>query len=155
VTDVGVPLISPVEVENVRPAGSDGETDQETTLQPLEVGVVAVIAESLVSVNELGLYVIEEGMTSLTTTVIVAVALPPLLVAVTVYVADEVIAVGVPEITPVEVLNESPDGSDGNTDHVMTVPPLAVGAAGAIAASLVSVNGLPLYETDEGMTSLT
>lgn len=154
-TDVGVPLISPVEVENVRPAGSDGETYQETTLPPLEVGVVAVIAESLVSVNELGLYVIEEGMTSLTTTVIVAVALPPLLVAVTVYVADEVIAVGVPEITPVEVLNESPDGSDGNTDHVMTVPPLAVGAAGAIAASLVSVNGLPLYETDEGMTSLT
>ena len=59
-TDVGVPLISPVEVENVRPAGSDGETDQETTLPPLEVGVVAVIAESLVSVNELGLYVIEE-----------------------------------------------------------------------------------------------
>ena len=154
-TDVGVPLISPVEVENVRPAGSDGETDQETTLPPLEVGVVAVIAESLVSVNELGLYVIEEGMTSLTTTVIVAVALPPLLVAVTVYDADEVIAVGVPEITPVVVLKESPVGSDGDTDHVMTVPPLAVGAAGAIAASLVSVNGLPLYETDEGMTSLT
>ena len=83
-TAVGVPLISPVEVEKVRPAGSDGETDQETTAPPLEVGVVAVIAESLVSVNELGLYVIEEGMTSLTTTVIVAVALPPLLVAVTV-----------------------------------------------------------------------
>ena len=83
-TAVGVPLISPVEVENTRPAGSDGETDQDTTEPPLEVGVVAVIAESLVSVNELGLYVIEEGMTSLTTTVIVAVALPPLLVAVTV-----------------------------------------------------------------------
>mgnify|MGYP000879157868 len=83
-TAVGVPLISPVEVEKTRPAGSDGETDQETTEPPLEAGVVAVIAESLVSVNELGLYVIEEGMTSLTTTVIVAVALPPLLVAVTV-----------------------------------------------------------------------
>ena len=119
-------------------------TDQETTLPPLEVGVVAVIAESLVSVNELGLYIIEEGMTSLTTTVIVAVALPPLLVAVTVYVADEVIAVGVPEITPVEVLKESPAGSDGDTDQVTTVPPLAVGAAGAIAESLVKVKGLPL-----------
>ena len=154
-TAVGVPLISPVEVEKTRPAGSDGETDQETTEPPLEAGVVAVIAESLVSVNELGLYVIEEGMTSLTTTVIVAVALPPLLVAVTVYVPDEVIAVGVPEITPVEVLRESPAGSDGDTDQVTTVPPLAVGAAGAIAASLVSVNGLPLYETDEGMTSFT
>jgi hypothetical protein len=59
-------------------------------------------------------------------------------------VAEEVIAVGVPEITPVEVLKESPAGSDGETDQVTTVPPLAVGAAGAIAAFLVSVNGLPL-----------
>ena len=65
------------------------------------------------------------------------------------------IAVGVPEITPVEVLKDRPAGSDGDTAQVMTVPPLAVGAAGAIAASLVSVNGLPLYETDEGMTSFT
>lgn len=80
----------------------------------------------------------------MTTTVIVAVVLPPLLVAVTVYVADEVIAVGVPEITPVEVLKESPAGSDGDTDQVTTVPPLAVGAAGAIAEPLVKVNGLPL-----------
>ena len=32
----------------------------------------------------------------MTTTVIVAVALPPVLVAVTVYVADDVIVVGVP-----------------------------------------------------------
>ena len=83
-TAVGVPLISPVEVEKARPAGSDGETDHVSTVPPFEEGVTAVIAESLVSVNELGLYVIEEGMTSLTTTVIVAVALPPLLVAVTV-----------------------------------------------------------------------
>ena len=54
-TAVGVPLISPVEVSKDRPAGSDGETAQETTVPPLEVGVAAVIAESLVSVNELGL----------------------------------------------------------------------------------------------------
>lgn len=80
----------------------------------------------------------------MTTTVIVAVVLPPVLVAVTVYVADEVIAVGVPEITPVEVLRESPVGSDGDTAQVMTVPPLTVGADGAIAVSLVKVNGLPL-----------
>ena len=80
----------------------------------------------------------------MTTTVIVAVALPPLLVAVTVYVADEVIAVGVPEITPVEVLKVSPAGSDGDTAQVTTVPPLTVGADGAIAESLVKVNGLPL-----------
>ena len=65
------------------------------------------------------------------------------------------IAVGVPESTPVEVLKERPAGSDGETAQVVTVPPVAVGADGAIAASLVSVNGLPLYETDEGMTSFT
>ena len=84
VISVGVPEIAPVEVEKARPAGTAGEIAQEITVPPFEVGVAVVIAESLVSVNELGLYVIEEGMTSLTTTVIVAVALPPLLVAVTV-----------------------------------------------------------------------
>ena len=54
------------------------------------------------------------------------------------------IAVGVPEITPVEVLKERPAGSDGDTAQVMTVPPLTVGADGAIVVSLVKVNGLPL-----------
>ena len=58
--------------------------------------------------------------------------------------AEEGIAVGVRAIKPAEVLKASPAGSDGETDQVTTVPPLAVGAAGAIAASLVSVNGLPL-----------
>ena len=52
---VGVPLISPVEVSNDRPAGKDGETDQEVTVPPLVVGVTAVIAVPLVSVNEFGL----------------------------------------------------------------------------------------------------
>ena len=55
VTAEGVPLISPVEVENARPAGSVGETAQEMTVPPLEVGVVAVISVPLVKVNELGL----------------------------------------------------------------------------------------------------
>ena len=47
---VGVPLISPVEVEKVRPVGSDGEIDQVTTAPPFTVGVDALIATSLVSV---------------------------------------------------------------------------------------------------------
>ena len=51
---VGVPLIAPVEVSKDRPAGKDGEIDQETTAPPLEVGVTAVMAESFASVKEFG-----------------------------------------------------------------------------------------------------
>ena len=44
----------------------------------------------------------DDGTTSLTTIVTVVVASPPVLVAVMVYVAEAVIAVGVPLITPVD-----------------------------------------------------
>ena len=74
----------------------------------------------------------------------VVVALPPVLVAVIVYVAVEVIAVGVPEITPVDVSKERPAGSVGDTAHETTVPPLDVGVAAVIDESFVSVNGVPL-----------
>lgn len=80
----------------------------------------------------------------MTTTVIVAVALPPVLVAVTVYVAEDVIVVGVPEMAPVDVSNDRPDGRSGETDQETTVPPKAEGVADVIAESLVKVNGLPL-----------
>ncbi len=52
---VGVPLISPDEVEKVRPVGSDGEIDHNVTVPPLDVGVAVTIAESLVNVRKLGL----------------------------------------------------------------------------------------------------
>ena len=84
VTAVGVPLMAPVEVSRERPAGSEGETDQAVTGPPLAVGVTVVIAVPLVKVNDVGLYVIEDGATSLTSMVRVAVSLPPVLVAVTV-----------------------------------------------------------------------
>ena len=64
------------------PAGSEGETDQEVTGPPLADGVTAVIAVPFVRVNEFGLYESEEGATSLTTMVTVAVSLPPVLLAV-------------------------------------------------------------------------
>ena len=83
-------------------------------------------------------------MTSLTVMSTVVVALPPVLVAVTVYVAVEVIAVGVPEMTPVEVSSDKPAGSVGDTAQEMTVPPFEVGVAAVIAESFVSVNGVPL-----------
>ena len=83
-TAVGVPLMAPVEESSESPAGSDGETDQEVTGPPLTVGVTVVMAVPLVRVNEFGLYVKDDGATSLTTMVSVTVSLPPVLVAVTV-----------------------------------------------------------------------
>ena len=74
----------------------------------------------------------------------VAVALPPVLVAVTVYVAEEDNAVGVPEIVPVDVEKASPVGRDGVIAHVTTAPPLEVGVAADIAWSLVKVSELGL-----------
>jgi len=49
VTVVGVPEIAPVVLDRVRPAGSGGETDQEVTAPPLEVGETVVIAVLLVN----------------------------------------------------------------------------------------------------------
>ena len=71
--------------------------------------------------------------------VTVAVSLPPVLVAVTVYVVDVLSSVGVPEIVPSVVLKASPSGKDGEMDHVTTSPPLTVGVTEVIAVPLVSV----------------
>ena len=76
--------------------------------------------------------------------VMVAVALPPVLLAVIVYVVEEEIAVGVPEISPVTVENVRPVGKVGVIDHKVTAPPLADGVAVVMAVPLVKVNGLPL-----------
>ena len=66
-----------------------------------------------------------------------AVANPPVLVAVTVYAAVAVIAVGVPVITPVVVLKLSPAGSAGETEYETTGPPPLLGVLLVIAAPLV------------------
>ena len=54
-TAVGVPLMAPLEVLNVRPLGRDGEIDHELTAPPLAVGVTVLMAEPLVRVSEIGL----------------------------------------------------------------------------------------------------
>jgi hypothetical protein len=46
-------------------------------------------------------------------------------------------AVGVPEIAPVEVLNESPAGSEGEIDQLLTDPPLFEGVDVVIAVPTV------------------
>lgn len=86
----------------------------------------------------------EEGAASLTTMVIVAVALPPVLVAVTVYAAEDVIVVGVPEIVPVEASKDRPAGSVGDIVQETTAPPLEVGVAAVIVKSLFSERELEL-----------
>ena len=67
------------------------------------------------------------GTASFTSIVTIVEALPPVLLAVTVYAVDGDVVVGVPEIAPVEADNESPAGSAGDIDQVVTVPPLYVG----------------------------
>lgn len=74
----------------------------------------------------------------------VAVALPPVLVAVTVYEVEDEVAVGVPEIAPVDIEKERPAGSVGEIDQEVTVPPLEVGVAVVMAVPLLRENGLPL-----------
>ena len=74
----------------------------------------------------------------------VAVALPPVLVAVTVYEVDDEVDVGVPLMAPVDVEKERPTGSVGEIDQEVTVPPLEVGVAVVMVVPLVNVNGVPL-----------
>lgn len=78
------------------------------------------------------------GWTSLTTIVTEAVSVPPVLVAVTVYDAEAVTVVGVPEIAPVVLDNVRPAGSEGETDQEVTAPPLEVGETVVIAVPLVN-----------------
>ena len=77
---------------------------------------------------------------SLTTMVTVVVSLPPVLLPVTVYDAEEVTTEGVPEMAPVEESMERPAGREGETDHEVTVPPVVVGVTVVIAVPLVNVN---------------
>ena len=154
-TAVGVPEMAPVEESRESPAGSEGETDQPVMAPPLAEGVTVVMAESLVNVSEFGLYVNEAGAISLTTMVTSAVVLPPVLLAVMVYVAELVTADGVPEMAPVEESRERPAGSEGETDHEVMGPPLALGVTVVMAVPLVNVKLLGLYVSAEGATSLT
>ena len=115
-TAVGVPLSAPSEAAIESPAGSDGDTDHVVTVPPVVVGVVVFIVVPFVNVKELGLYVMDVGATSLTTMVRVAVSVPAVLVAVTVYVEEEATTVGVPLMVPFAVFKDRPEGSDGETE---------------------------------------
>ena len=51
-TNVGVPLMAPVDESKDKPTGSVGETDHEVIVPPLQAGVAVVIAVPLVRVHE-------------------------------------------------------------------------------------------------------
>ena len=85
-----------------------------------------------------------DGAISLTTMVTLAVSVPPVLVAVMVYEAEEVTAEGVPLMAPVEVSSANPAGSDGETEYETTVPPVEVTVAVVIAVPFVNVSELGL-----------
>ena len=51
---VGVPEMAPVEVEKVRPVGTDGEIDQDVAAPPEFDGVKVEIAELTVPLNVAG-----------------------------------------------------------------------------------------------------
>jgi len=72
------------------------------------------------------------------------VALPPVLLAVTVNVVAEVTTVGVPEMAPLEVSKERPLGRVAEMDHEVTAPPLDVGVTVVMAVFLVRVRVLGL-----------
>ena len=80
-----------------------------------------------------------EGAISLTIMVILAVSVPPVLVAVIVYEALEVTAVGVPLIEPVDVSRDKPAGRDGDTEYEMTAPPVDETVSVVIAVPSVRV----------------
>ena len=63
----------------------------------------------------------------------VAVPLPPVLVAVMVYTADGVTAVGFPLIAPVAASRTNPAGRDGDTAYERTAPPVEVTVSVVIA----------------------
>ena len=76
----------------------------------------------------------------MTTMVTLAVSVPPELLAVIVQEAEEVTAVGVPLMAPVEVSSDKPAGSDGETEYDTTLPPVEVTFSVVMAVPLVNVS---------------
>jgi hypothetical protein len=111
VVDVGVPDITPVDESILKPVGSVA----------VNTGVVEKFAGTSVAVAEIGVPTtavmlcvvgVRAGVGAAFTTIVTAeVAVCAPAVAVTVYVADGVAVVGVPEITPVDELTLKPSGS--------------------------------------------
>lgn len=75
----------------------------------------------------------------MTVKVMVVLALPAAFVAVTVYVVADDVAVGVPVMAPVLVLNDKPAGNDVLIDQLVAAPPELVGVQVVIAVPTTAV----------------
>jgi hypothetical protein len=103
------------------------------------VAVVAPVAVAVPIVGALGTVLTTITAIALELTVIVVVAEPEELVAVTVYTLEEDVAVVVPLITPVEVLNERPEGSGELMLQDVAASPVFVGVSVVIAVPTVAL----------------
>ena len=103
------------------------------------VAVVAPVAVAVPIVGALGTALTTITAIALELTVIVVVAEPEELVAVTVYTLEEDVAVVVPLITPVEVLNERPEGSGELMLQDVAASPVFVGVSVVIAVPTVAL----------------
>ena len=102
------------------------------------VAVVAPVAVAVPIVGALGTVLTTITAIALELTVIVVVAEPEELVAVTVYTLEEDVAVVVPLITPVEVLNARPEGRGELMLQDVAASPVFVGVSVVIAVPTVA-----------------
>ena len=114
-----------------------------------------VIAKSIVSTYGLPVYETDDGIISTMVMSMFIVVLPPVLVAVIVYVVSVDKCDGVPLISPVDESMLKPFGRFGNIDHVKTGPPPTVGTPVVMNESLVSTKSPELYVIEDGTISLT
>ena len=145
---VGVPLSTPVEESKNNPADNSGVIDQSVMAPPVESGSMFNTVELLRSNSSEGTYAII-GTWSRTEIEMVVEISPAELFAQTVNVMAECIPVGVPVISPVTVLKESPgieEGTSGEMPQLSGAPPTLVGVSPVICSFLVNVNGEPAYE---------
>jgi len=123
---------------------------------PLTAGAILAIADPFTKVFGEGSDEASKlGATSVTVIVSTTVSDPALFSPLIVYTTAAVIAVGLPDSTPVVALNVSPDGNAGDTVYVVTDPPDVVGMFSATSLPLTYTHGDVEYEFTLGGILLT
>ena len=132
-SSVGVPLSVPFKVSKAKPLGTDGLMAQDTNSpEPVMVGESgrSLLAVLLIMLKSFGEYAMV-GTSSTIVMLMYAVAVPPVLVAVMVYIVRVNSSVGVPLRIPVEVSKARPLGTLGLMAHDVNSPePVMVGESG-------------------------
>lgn len=111
-------MIAPVDVFIVKPLGRDGEIEYAIGDDPplAVTGIRFGVTAPAVKVSAAIASVVESTDSTVNEKLFVAVA-DAASATVTVYVVAELVAVGVPVIAPVELLIDSPEGSEGETEN--------------------------------------